>query len=263
MSPKQKEKTVDKEESKEMPIEPQKEDLIVQTEDSVGTADEIKSMPPTTQESVESEEPAKEKIEPENENLNVQTKNTLGNKDETKSMPPATQELSHPNSAKLSTETTWTKKEFLESLEAFSDGTRRLYEMRCEETRLKEDISKMLIGVINFADISIPITPTIVNEPDFEVEKAYIGLEGIIHITLTNGQEKFIRLSDLKAKTILKLIHDMVPKFKATIDSELATLNENVNIMDQAILDLKKAQPPQKKDEESDLIDIVRETIDV
>lgn len=151
---------------------------------------------------------------------------------------------------------------FLNSFDIFSEGTRQLYEMRSEEKRLKLHICDMITKIINFADITIPIDPEVLNAPDFEVVKASMGCEGIMHITLSNGDETFNRISDLNAKGVLKLLNDMIPKFKHAIELELKSLGSNVNLMDKAATELKKAQPPDLTEEEG-VIDIVRENLDI
>jgi len=151
---------------------------------------------------------------------------------------------------------------FLNSFDIFSEGTRQLYEMRCEEKRLKLHVCEMITKIINFANISIPIDPEVLKAPDFDVIKASMGCEGIMHITLSNGDETFNRISDLNAKGVLKLLNDMIPKFKQAIELELKTLGNNVNLMDKAATELKKAQPPDLTEEEG-IIDIVREKLDI
>ncbi|MFQ6135084.1 MAG: hypothetical protein ACE5KU_04645 [Nitrososphaerales archaeon] len=193
-----------------------------------------------------------------------QTEDSGGSTGEDKVMPPADNSTSYPNRPPTVTSEAWDTTKFLNSLEVLSEGTRQLYEMRIEEKRLKEDLCRIFVEIINFTDVSIPISPDVLQGPDFQVEDARIGCEGVINVTLTNGEEKFKRLSDLDNRSVLKLIYDIVPKFRSAIESELKVLGDDINLMDKAVAEFKKAQPALRKDEnESGAVDIVRETMNV
>lgn len=249
-------KDIETEDKKDLEVTPEKsiksEEFI---EIPIGTTTEDKKdMEVTPEESVSSEEIIKIPIDTLTEKL-VETENKLKNEIKTntstqtkQSKPKASDEL---------------KMEFLNSFDIFSEGTRQLFEMRSEEFRLKNHICEMISKIINYANISIPIDPEVLKAPEFDVAKASMGYEGIIHITLENGDETFERITNLNAKGILKLLNDMVPKFKLAIEQELKTLNNNVNQLNKAASELKKAEPPDQKEEEEGVIDIVRENLDI
>ena len=190
-----------------------------------------------------------------------QIEHGVGSTGEDEALPPADNYESDPSPLPAATSKEWDKAKFLDSLEVVSDGTRQLYEMQVEAKRLKKDLCKMVAEIINFTEVSIPLAPDILEGPGFQVKEAIIGCEGVIEITLTNGCKKFKRLADFDNRSVLKLIYDMVPKFRSAIESELKVLSDDINLMDKAVADFKKAQPALRNDQ-SDMssVDIVRET---
>lgn len=178
-------------------------------------------------------------------------------------MPSAFHSTSNLSPLPTATSEPWDATKFLSSLGVVSDGTRQLYEMQVEAKRLKEDLCRIVSEIINFTGVSIPLSPDILEGPGFQVKDASIGREGVIHINLADGENKFKKLSDFDNRSVLRLIYDIVPKFRSAIESELKVLNEDINLMDRAVADFKKAHPVLNRNEnDSGMIEIKRENTD-
>ncbi len=153
---------------------------------------------------------------------------------------------------------------FEKSLRVISEDAIKLSEIVVEGKRLKEDLCKLIVGILNSTDISIPLSPEILQSPDYEVKNASLGPDGVIKVTLVDSEKKFMQLSDLDNRKVLKLINDMAPKFRMATEIELKTKGEEYSLMNKAVAEFKKVHLALRRDEtESGAVGTVKETVNV
>ncbi|MBI4257439.1 MAG: hypothetical protein HY619_00645, partial [Thaumarchaeota archaeon] len=130
---------------------------------------------------------------------------------------------------------------------------------RVEEQRLKENLCGKIVGIINFVGASIPLSVKLLQNKDNQIEGATIGTDGVISLIMSDGERTFMKINDLDSQGVLRLVQDMLPKFKGVIESDLKILNERADLMNKAVARLEKAQPVLRKSGEGALVDIVDE----
>lgn len=153
---------------------------------------------------------------------------------------------------------------FMQSLEAASEGTRQLYELKAEERRLRSTLSQMVSDILSFLDASIPVTPTLLDTPSYRVKDAYLSSDGVLYMTLSGDEKKLRRLSDLEGETILEVVDDVMPKITRKIEANAHSLNELITVMDRAVKELEKSQPAlanSSSRDDSEAEDLVRKTL--
>lgn len=153
---------------------------------------------------------------------------------------------------------------FMQSLEAASEGTRQLYELRAEERRLRTTLCRMVSYILSFLDTSIPVTPTLLDTPAYRVKDAYLSSDGVLYMTLSSEEKKLRRLSELEGETILKVVDDVMPNITRKIEADAHSLNELIAVMDRAVKELEKSQPAlanSSNRDESEAEDLVRKTL--
>ena len=133
--------------------------------------------------------------------------------------PEETVEFQFREQAKQSKASQVSLQEILESLKSAQDDIGQISELASEEERLVVEFFGSLTNVMRPLAMTIPVSPTSVQDYVDDVTRATIDQTGSLLILHKNGEVELKNLSEEKNRNLMiAVLEDVMPKFKQIFD---------------------------------------------